>query len=309
MHVVDDTVTPTAYSAINRESLSATFGVGVPAAMDILIDLVMLLQSFGASESSKSDGNTDLDLTRLNTIERTLFIIGVLFQGATSLTPITTNYSLLNAVYICTNNLSTMLNIAPVTLFMGRIAAAWTPRTVTLMICLVSTVSIVASFQCLVVDDTSALYGQMNIVELVCIVLATALFVVKSINMWMVCISTVRRAADDDLMSGTRTPGEYAQVVWTKLASLMDANFAITFHCIALSVLFSLNLWWYTAIFTGAFTNRDTGTMNYVYMLSQALVLVVEMRVRHREVKSGLHVIESRRTFVRFVSHEVRTTV
>ena len=42
-------------------------------------------------------------------------------------------------------------------------------------------------------------------------------------------------------------------------------------------------------------------------MMANAVVLVVEMRIRTNEVKSGLDVIESRRAFVRFVSHEVRT--
>ena len=41
--------------------------------------------------------------------------------------------------------------------------------------------------------------------------------------------------------------------------------------------------------------------------MANAVVLCVEMRIRTNEVKSGLDVIESRRAFVRFVSHEVRT--
>ena len=76
----------------------------------------------------------------------------------------------------------------------------------------------------------------------------------------------------------------------------------------ALLVVITSNVWFYIDNYIGSVSNYRYGFYTFVKMMANAVVLCVEMRIRTNEVKSGLDVIESRRAFVRFVSHEVTTT-
>ena len=70
---------------------------------------------------------------------------------------------------------------------------------------------------------------------------------------------------------------------------------------IALSVTAAVNILWWN--FNYSFNIAST----FFLIFSTALVFVIESRIRSHEVREGLKLLDSKRTFVRFIAHEIRT--
>jgi len=67
-----------------------------------------------------------------------------------------------------------------------------------------------------------------------------------------------------------------------------------------------IDIYWYNCDYA-KLTLQSNMVLNILFLISTSFVLVIEMRVRQNEVFSGLAQLESKRSFVRFISHEVRT--
>ena len=70
---------------------------------------------------------------------------------------------------------------------------------------------------------------------------------------------------------------------------------------VSLAVASLVTIVWYTT------TGQNNNVTQIFQILSTALVFVIEMRIRQSEVKEGLHMLESKKLFVRFLAHEIRT--
>ena len=316
-HVGDDYLssnTPIVYAPFCRESMIASLAIGIPFFLDLLLDLV-------ATRSFKEyldGGKKTSGAVRLNLQERSMFVVGVLMCGLTTIASIDTQYDIISALFTVSTNVTTFLCTAPLFVFLERISTSdWAPLQTLIAVVCVTVVGILGSWQP-VLPSNAPSFQTITLVCLILIVVVMAIFVnivthkaMKSMR--RIWIETAEKhensngTMDDDSTIVVRTRYERMKEGWKLLRHQFELNYAVICVSFALLVVITSNIWFYVDIFKGSFSNYRFGFYNYVKMMANAVVLVVEMRVRNSEVKSGLDVIESRRAFVRFVSHEVRT--
>ena len=109
--------TPIVYSPFCRESLIASLAIGIPFFLDLLLDLF-------ATRSFKDylDGGKTSGAVRMNLVERSCFIVGVLMSGLTSIAPLQTRFDIINALWATSTNVTTFLCIVPLFVFLDRIS-------------------------------------------------------------------------------------------------------------------------------------------------------------------------------------------
>ena len=311
--------TPIVYSPFCRESLIASLAIGIPFFLDLLLDLF-------ATRSFKDylDGGKTSDTVRMNLVERSFFIVGVLMSGLTSIAPVNTHFDVIIALWAASTNVTTFLCIAPLFIFLERISTnvrnpkQQMEQTLIAVVC-VTMVGILGSWQTIQLPSSAPSYHTITLVCLILIVVIMAVFVNNLANQSMKHLRKIwndTAAVTPDNYHGTmdetstfaiRTPYERINDGWKQLRRQFELNYAVIWVSFALLVVITSNVWFYIDNYVGSFSNYRYGFYNYIKMMANAVVLVVEMRIRTNEVKSGLDVIESRRAFVRFVSHEVRT--
>ena len=301
--------TPIVYSPFCRESMIAALAIGIPFFIDLLFDLV-------ATRSFKAylDGGKT-NAVRMNLVERSMFIVGVLMCGFTSIASTNTQFNIINALFTVSTNSTTFLCIAPLFIFLERISTNHRApfQTLVAVIC-VTVVGILGSWQTIQLPSNSPDDQTITLVCLILILIVSAIFFNIVANKAIKHVRTIWTEAadkqvviDDTIIMVVRTPYERMKDGWKRLKRLFETHYAVICVSIALFVVIISNIWFYIDVYRGAFSNYRFGFYMYANMMANSLVLVVEMRIRTNEVKSGLDVIESRRAFVRFVSHEVRT--
>ena len=311
--------TPIVYSPFCRESLIASLAIGIPFFLDLLLDLF-------ATRSFKNilDGGKTSDAVRMNLVERSFFVVGVLMSGLTSIAPLNTRFDIISALWAASTNVTTFLCIVPLFMFLERISTnvrnpkQQMEQTLIAVVC-VTMVGILGSWQTIHLPSSSPSYHTITLVCLILIVVIMAVFVNNLANQTMKHMRKIWNdtatqpddndgSIDDDPSILTfRSPYDRMKDGWKLLRRQFELNYAVIWVSFALLVVITSNVWFYIDNYVGSFSNYRYGLYNYVKMMANAVVLVVEMRIRTNELKSGLDVIESRRAFVRFVSHEVRT--
>ena len=306
--------TPIVYSPFCRESMIASLAIGIPFFLDLLFDLV-------ATRSLKDylDGGKTSGAVRMNLVERSMFIVGVLISGLTTIAPVNTHFDVINALWAASTNVTNFLCVVPLFIFLERISTndVAPVQTLIAVIC-VTMVGIFGSWQTIKLSSNSPSYQTITLVCLILTVVVMAIFVNIVANKAMKHMRKIWTESADKQVNNNGTMDDISSIVvrtryermkdgWKQLQRQFELNYAITCVSFALFVVIISNIWFYVDIYKGSFSNYRFGFYMYVNMMANAVVLVVEMRVRNSEVKSGLDVIESRRAFVRFVSHEVRT--
>ena len=303
--ILDDAHQAVVFSGFPRESLIACLAMAVAPTMDVAIDLFRF-----ATESQQTNdilaATLKRGVVRMNLIERAVFSLGCLVCGVTTLCPTSTHYAILNIVNLATVNASGFLTIGPVVLFLQRTGSLGGGQLATFTVVAVCVASLCASFQGLVQDPRSSQYNALTLAGVVVYVVITAVYVLQLVRL---AIPTVRRI--NDSLGEEETPTVVIHV-YTLLCRCVDhasKKFAVTYHAIALAIVFITNIWYFTIYYVNptGFTVKSYSVFYWVYLMALALVFLVEMRARHEEVEDGLHAIESRKAFIRFISHEVRT--
>jgi hypothetical protein len=111
-------------SRFYRESLTAGLFIVVIPTADLFVELSQNLFSLWTTRR-ESDERTYSKVVRLTNFERILFITGVIIRSAAILVPV--HNKILQLVFDCTNNSSTILMTCPVMVFFGRCTTTWTP--------------------------------------------------------------------------------------------------------------------------------------------------------------------------------------
>ena len=304
--ILDDTHQAVVFSGLPRESLVACLAMAVAPTMDVAIDLFRY-----ATESQHTNdilaATSKRGVVRMNLIERAVFSLGCLVCGVTTLCPTSsTHYAILNIVNLATVNASGFLTIGPVVLFLQRTGSLGGGQLATLTVVAVCVASLCASFQGLVQDPHSSQYNALTLAGVVVYVVITAVYVLQLVRL---AVPTVRRINDSLGEEETPTVVVHAYTLLRRCVDHASKKFAVTYHAIALAVVFVTNIWYFTVYYVNptGFTVKSYSAFYWVYLLALALVFLVEMRARHEEVEDGLHAIESRKAFIRFISHEVRT--
>lgn len=110
-------------SRFYRESLSAGLFIVVIPTADLFVELSQNL--YVLCNAKNLEDRVISKVIRLTNFERILFITGVIIRSAAILVPV--HDKILQLVFDCTNNSSTILMTCPVMVFFGRCTTTWTP--------------------------------------------------------------------------------------------------------------------------------------------------------------------------------------
>ena len=270
-------------------------GIALPVMMDVIVDIYVSITR------PKRESN----VIRLSLLERSVFVVGVFVNGLYLLFPLDYNPMLMFTVQSIFANINTLLTAAPIIIFLERTIDIMTPALTSFFIVLLcSGIVCLNNTFLLVTDPTSLTYKalfQFSEVSLsICfggIILASlwTLFCFLSKNRW------VRHCVSPHQDSSTgETPSEHLDPF-----EKFSINQVPAAHCIALCTMCVINIYWFNT--PTVLPTNNVSLLNLLLLLSTALILVVEMRIRQNEIIHGLFLLDSKKSFVRFVSHEVRT--
>ena len=264
-------------------------GMSLPALLDLLVDVYVSITQ------SKAETNTNkaLEIVRLSLLERFVFIVSVVCNALYFLFPLDWNVMLLYTIRQVTMYLNTLLSTAPLILFLERTTSVFSPFFTTLIIFLLSLGGSMSCYQFDLAQDSLS-FSVLNI-DYQYILLATYLLVIAAC-LWNFVQFLLQR----------RTMAKLDGTEKHHLDPFHDfsVNHVPACHMVALCLICVINMCWYLSV-----SRLPPSTTNLLYALllfATALVFVIEMRVRQNEVMHGLHLLNSKRAFVRFISHEVR---
>lgn len=131
-------------SKFYRETLSAGLYIVVIPTADLIFELFQNL--WAGLRARNPEDRVVSRVIRLTNFERFLFILGVVVRSASILVPV--HNRIIQLVFDCTNNSSTILITCPVMVFFARCTSTWTPSLtmVTISLTVISNMMEVCSF-------------------------------------------------------------------------------------------------------------------------------------------------------------------
>ena len=281
-------------SDINFSMIMGPFlGMCLPALLDLMVDVYAAV----THPTTGMNANNSSKIVRLSLLERFVFIIGVMDNAFYFLIPTDWNVMVLYTVRRVVNNLSIILLAAPIIIFLERSTHVFSPFFTTLVIFLMTVGGTLRCFTFNFVKGTMIqhqliVYSAYLILAYVCLVLSACLW---SFLQYLFHQRTTR--AESAATSGLKNK---------QLDPFQDfsVNHVPACHMVSLCIGYCVSLAWFLAPIN---ISPSTNSLLYTLLLcSLALVFVIEMRVRQNEIVHGMHLLNSKRAFVRFISHEVR---
>ena len=271
-------------------------GIALPVMMDVIVDIYVFV----------TQPRRENNVVRLSLLERAVFIVGVFVNGLYLLFPLDWNPMIMFSIQSIFANINTLLTAAPIIIFLERTIDVMTPLLTAFLIVLLCTGIVCLNFTFLLVTDLTsltykALYTYSEVSLSVCfgsIILACcwSLFCFLSTNRWLQqCFGWV---------SGSSTAGTSSSEKSDPFQEFL-LNQVPAAHAVALTIMCVINIYWFNT--PTEVPIRNESLLNLLLLLSTALILTVEMRIRQNEIIHGLFLLDSKKSFVRFVSHEVRT--
>ena len=291
IHVLtdDQTFAVDQYATILISALN--LGVALPSAFDLFVDIFVAI-------FRKTNDQPKKEIVRLSLLERSVFLFGVICNGVYLFFPSDWNIMVISNIYNVFNNLACMLQAAPILIFLGRSTEAFSPLLTSFLIVTLAlgTTTYIISL----LYSPSYLHAFFGITNITCFGLSTWGTVLTILWCLYGCLRHHRwfrwcRPVDrkDDI---TPVLDAYEN---------FNVNQVPALHMFALIVTMVVCFVWYYIL--SDLTNNESYLLNTLFILAACLVMVIEMRVRANEVKHGVDLLESKRSFVRFISHEVRT--
>ena len=281
-------------SDINFSMIMGPFlGMCLPALLDLIVDVYAAV----THPTTGMNANNSSKIVRLSLWERFVFIIGVMCPAFYFLFPMDLNVMVLYTVRRVTTNLSVILLAAPIVIFLERTTFVFSPFFTTLVIFLMS---LGGTLNCLtfsvakgtMIHNELNVYSSYLVLAYFCLVLSACLW---SFLQYLFHQRTTR--AESAATSGLKNK---------QLDPFQDfsINHVPACHMVTLCIGYCVTLTWFLSPNA---VDQSTNSLLYTLLLfSLALVFVIEMRVRQNEIVHGMHLLNSKRAFVRFISHEVR---
>ena len=282
-------------------------GIVLPATLDLLIDIYNLIRS----TSDRYKQQMVSKVVRMSLLERSVFLLGCSLNGLYLFFPFKWNIMILYYIKDVFAGMTTILTAAPVLIFLERSTKAFNPLFVTTLLVIIQSGGICQQFASMMISDpTNLTFNTLNVYKSACVTAFGCLFLARCIWSWLKYIhkTDVFRTVLVTLGFSTYLPGLKANHIGHDLNEYEE--FELTgvpaLHMAALFVQCVIDIYWYNCDYA-TLTLQSNMVLNILFLISTAFVLVIEMRVRQNEVFSGLAQLESKRSFVRFISHEVRT--
>ena len=298
------------------QNLSGFFYVVLVPVVDIILEVPGWVIHHLTLHCHRSEGNApptpkvsptqpNSPIVRLSEVERFLFIFGIAFISSASFVSAAHTQVDVYTMYDCSSDFSAIMTIGPLVSFLVRATTAFTPRKGVLIMLCVALGGLFDAFQYLFPDRAEV----MTLVAYICFYLAACSFT-------LVCglsvvglvrerwgsvtrgkmTSYLREFLVGDVGSG-RGHDHKASDDWYEL-------YVPALHMVSVLIMLWINAMWYSIsadlVLLFHFWTRST-------IAAATIVLVVEIRIRKNEVTRGLYaLLESKKTYVRFISHEMR---
>lgn len=264
----------------------------IPAA-DLLLDLPFAVLSY-LRPSKKASYRSAPVVARLSDIERFLFIIGVAVKSTVWFLAADTDPHTRSLVTNCTENLSILFVLNPVAIFLQRCTVTFTDYTVTIMIvCSSLGLSLLALSN----------YSQYDRHQYIGITLSgftiTNIGAVLYVTLIGICAfkychekfgtSKDRQLHIRWLFSSFRKAPltkEMKREQVNIMRSELYTNYVPALHMISSLIIFIATA--YLGFPAGEDTARKIEIKNYVVIIAEVLVLVIELRIRKSEIARGL---------------------
>lgn len=291
-----------------REASWSCFMIVIVPAIDLLIewaDAVVRWRRLSRKKSSvdntvSSVVDADVNSIRMTLVERTIFVVGIVFVGGCMSVPLMFESSSITAIYYGLTNASTVLTVNPPVMFLCRVSPTWTPLkalVVSACVCACAVLSSVSS----ICDINSAIATTWA--SNISMFAATGLFVIFSLqavltHFWHQSLKEIKKQQQD---AAVNHPIESTGTLRDDIRVLV-----IVLHMVCLCILLVINSLWYFRV--GTDTTDGINTMMYIYIAVAALVFTMELRVRKVEFQAALlALLSTKRQYVRYISHELRT--
>ena len=291
IHVLtdDQTFAVDQYATILISALN--LGVALPSAFDLFVDIFVAI-------FRKTNDQPKKEIVRLSLLERSVFLFGVICNGVYLFFPSDWNIMVISNINNVFNNLSALIQNVPILIFLERSTEAFSPLLTSFLVLTLSLSEVM--WCCTYLDVTPNMRVIFRNVNITCYGLSTFGTVLTILWCLYGCLRHHRwfrwcRPVDrkDDI---TPVLDAYEN---------FNVNQVPALHMVSLAVSMVVCFVWYYVL--SNITNNESYILNTLFILAACLVMVIEMRVRANEVKHGVDLLESKRSFVRFVSHEVRT--
>ena len=277
-----------------KQLLLASFFIAIIPAVDLLLDLPSrVVDQFWTPEKSSSRV-IKTEVVRLTEIERLVFIVGILLQSTICFIPASMDIALVSLVYNCTSNCSTIFILAPILKFLERCTTSFTA-----LRALIIAITTVVSYGLITIAyffrDDSYSYNVLKFTG-VLFQAAAGLLYMSLIYLCAfkycrqkICTASDRRCFCNNVFSSCEA---VLSLRWLRCrGSNVNDGELYTNYIPALHMMSSVFITIGTSIFTLSTRANQAvsiASKNYIVLLAEIMVLVIELRIRKNEIARGL---------------------
>jgi hypothetical protein len=277
--------------------------------MDAFLDYLQYLRS----GKIKADETSAIE--HMSLYERLMFAVGMIIAiSGRAPAAITLGYT--DLLYNCTIGANMILCTCPIMLFLCRVnKRVWTGKrafAVNLCIVFAALCESTMNFYPLDTPEINNLFAT----SIFFIYSALALFLSNILLQWYRLYQKRMRRIRHLMHSDGSTDGGATATAARSLSSVnsddteeeehsINFDTTVAHTCNTFALLIMAAIW--TSIPNGNMNETAMVFFNIINIAVATCVIVVEMRVRKREVSHGLSKLDSKRAFVRYISHELRT--
>jgi hypothetical protein len=268
----------------------ASFFVTIIPAIDILLDIPYAAAAYFRSGDKSAGRRSDSKIMRLTEAERFLFILGIALQSTPSFLSVRTDFALKVLVQTCANNSSVLLILAPIVAFLARSTETFT-RNRTNLLSIVITAAYVSLSTSYFFPDGSTTQATFITINKILTYISGFLYMFliyycafKYFNL------KLRTKSSRSIYFKSLSKPHQAQrkgVEGTQeLDSELYTNYIPALHMISTVIII-------TASFSVALAPLDRqqeayNNKDFIVLISEIMVLVIELRIRKNEIARGL---------------------
>ena len=281
-------------SSIYRETAVASLALIVPATLDSLFDVLF-------PKSAELLARKSVGLGRL---ERWVFTVGIALPTGTVFFPYATTKAIAAVYFVNSVFAMTALCSGAVLMFLSRKCPDyWTPATTWRTLGCLAAGAVVHSVSCAgnasLVAANGASASVLFAVGYVLLGLGAAQFAATNAS-WLAQVARTvfnARARTSSSISAVHVKTKVSQAIVP--AVLMASALCTLVVAAALPAM--------QIVSGGSFSEWHMVVINFLIMAASLTALLVEARLQKFQIMLGLDTLSTRRAFVRYVSHEVRT--
>jgi len=300
------------YDARFRELNILFLGAALAPWVDGVTDLYNLWRKRGAAPDAPDDAiesHSERKIVRMAVSEKFMFLVGMMLQACFVLFPTAFgNGLILFLIQNTTSEVNTVLTFVPVLFFLQRTMDVFTPLLTTLL-CLLVNVGCAVKSCCYLAAAGSVTYQRMDVASTIIYLLAFSLFMAAILAAFAKHVRTLWlhgggfRIVEDDASATVRGSNDFGGRQFKHYSEVVVPGW----HAAALAILAVVDIAWYALPDSILLPEWEFSTLLGAQLGASILILVIDMRVRNAEISHNLETLDSKRDFVRFLSHGIRT--